>query len=107
MTDYINKGDDYLSAEETIGYLLDRLGVIGKNESGNAIITKDVVIEVRLRRSRMTLEEKGVSMTEEQKNCTDCKHFGMCWLRRHKDNDEPCEDFEVEEWEKDECQTTK
>lgn len=28
---------------------------------------------------------------EEKKNCTDCKHFGMCWLRRHKDNDEPCE----------------
>ena len=52
MTDYINKGDDYLSAEETIGYLLDRLGVIGKNESGNAIITKDVVIEVRLRRRK-------------------------------------------------------
>ena len=56
MTDYINKGDDYLSAEETIGYLLDSLGVIGKNEYGNAIITKDVVIEVRLRRRKKNEE---------------------------------------------------
>ena len=41
---------------------------------------------------------------QKKKNCTDCRHFGMCWLRRHKDNDEPCEDFELEEWDKDDTE---
>jgi len=40
----------------------------------------------------MTKEE----LKQREKNCTDCRHFGNCCLRRHKDNDEPCEDFEVD-----------
>ena len=37
----------------------------------------------------------------QEKDCTDCKHFGCCYLRRKKNNNEPCEDFEVDDWEKD------
>lgn len=39
-------------------------------------------------------------MTKEEleKDCTDCKHYAICYLRRHKDNDNPCEDFEEDEW---------
>ena len=39
-------------------------------------------------------------MTKDQneKDCTDCLHFGSCYLRRHRENKEdytPCEDIEV------------
>ena len=53
------KGSDYLSAEETVGCLLDSLGAIGKNEDGNAIITKDVIIEVRIKRNRKNKKYEG------------------------------------------------
>ena len=40
-------------------------------------------------------------MTEKDKfDCTDCKHYGGCYLRQHKDNDEPCKDIELDEWVK-------
>lgn len=52
MKSVVWKGSDYLSAEETVGCLLDSLGVIGKNKYGNAIITKDVIIEVKIKRNR-------------------------------------------------------
>ena len=39
-------------------------------------------------------------MSEKQEDCTDCKHCGYCYLRRKKKNDEPCEDFELEDWDK-------
>ena len=41
---------------------------------------------------------------EKEKNCTDCRHFGNCWLRRHKKDNKPCEDFELEEWDKDDAE---
>lgn len=52
MKRIIHKGDDFLSAEETLGYLLDELKVIDEDKNGTAIITKDVVIEVRIKRNK-------------------------------------------------------
>ena len=56
MKSIVFKGSDYLSAEETVGELLDRLGVLVNvpDEFGDnrAIISKDVIIEVRLKRKR-------------------------------------------------------
>ena len=56
MKSVIPKGSDYLSAEETVGELLDRMGVLVNipDEFGNnrGKISKDVIIEVRLKRKR-------------------------------------------------------
>lgn len=48
----INKGDDFLSAEETLSRLLDELKVIGTDINNTAIIVKDIVIEVRIKRNK-------------------------------------------------------
>ena len=44
-------------------------------------------------------------MTDEQKtkDCTDCVHFANCYLRRHRKNKDdvtPCEDIELNPWDK-------
>jgi len=52
MKGIVHKDDDFLSAEETLGNLLDRLKVIGVDKNDVAIITKDVVIEVRIKRNK-------------------------------------------------------
>lgn len=52
MKSIVHKGDDFLSAEETLGYLLDKLKVIGTDKNDTAIITKDIVIEVRIKRNK-------------------------------------------------------
>lgn len=40
---------------------------------------------------------------QKEKDCTDCVHFGCCYLRRHRENKEdvtPCKDIEsIEKWE--------
>lgn len=35
---------------------------------------------------------------EKEKDCTDCMHFGTCFLIRHREagNVEPCKDFEFD-----------
>lgn len=61
MKDFVSKGSDFLSAEETLGVLLDRLGCVvnvpDKYGNNRAILSKDIVIEVRMRRNRK--EKKG------------------------------------------------
>lgn len=56
MKSIVPKGSDYLSAEETIGELLDRMGVLVNipDEFGNnrGTISKDVIIEVRVKRNK-------------------------------------------------------
>lgn len=56
MKAIVIKGSDYLSAEETVGELLDRMGVLVNvpDEFGNnrGKIAKDVIIEVRLKRNK-------------------------------------------------------
>ena len=40
---------------------------------------------------------------EKKIDCTDCVHFTNCYLRRHrenKDNVTPCEDIELNPWDK-------
>lgn len=61
MKDFVSKGSDFLSAEETLGVLLERIGAIANvpDEFGNSrgVISKDIVIEVRAKRNRK--KEKG------------------------------------------------
>lgn len=56
MKDFVSKGSDFLSAEETLGVLLDRIGAVVNvpDEFGNnrGVISKDIVIEVRAKRKR-------------------------------------------------------
>lgn len=52
MKRIIYKGDDFLSAEKTLGHLLDELKVIGTDKNNTAIIIKDIVIEVRIKRNK-------------------------------------------------------
>ena len=45
-------------------------------------------------------------MTEQKENdfdCTDCLHYAVCYLRRHRANKEdvtPCESIELNPWNK-------
>ena len=51
----VHKGNDFLSAEETLGSLLFRMGLISDKESDgvkSSFINRDIVIEVRKKRQK-------------------------------------------------------
>lgn len=65
MKDFVSKGSDFLSAEETLGVLLDRINAVANvpDKFGNnrGVISKDIVIEVRIKRNRKRNEKSDVS----------------------------------------------
>ena len=47
-------------------------------------------------KSTVTVDKK----KDRSYDCTDCKHFGICYLRRNRANREdvtPCDDIELDE----------
>lgn len=67
MKSIVYKGDDFLSAEETLGCLLDELKVIGTDKNDVAIITKDIIIEVRIKRNKSYNKNIQVRRNEKRK----------------------------------------
>lgn len=47
----------------------------------------------------MSTEHKG-NKADRSYDCTDCKHYAICYLRRHRSNPEdvtPCKDIELDQ----------
>lgn len=51
-------------------------------------------------KSTVTVDKNKGKKKEKSYDCTDCKHFGNCYLRRHRSNRDdatPCDDIELDE----------
>ena len=51
-------------------------------------------------KTTVTVDKNKGKKKERSYDCTDCKHFGICYLRRNRANREdvtPCDDIELDE----------
>ena len=52
----------------------------------------------------ITVDKNNGKMKDKSYDCTDCKHFSNCYLRRKRSREnnpthlEICKDFEIDEW---------
>lgn len=52
-------------------------------------------------KSTITVDKNKGKKKDKSYDCTDCKHYSICYLRRNRANREdvtPCDDIELDEW---------